>query len=40
MERFGLDKVTGRLGSEVEYGENVVDECSRERRLLMQKNTF
>ena len=29
MERFGLDKITGRRGRGISFGENIIEECSK-----------
>jgi AAA+ superfamily predicted ATPase len=29
MERFGIDRVTGRRGRGIEFGENIIDGCNR-----------
>ncbi len=29
MEKYGIDKVTGRRGRGIEFGENIIEECSR-----------
>lgn len=29
IEKYGIDKITGRRGRGIQFGENIVDECSR-----------
>jgi len=29
MEKFGLDKLTGRNGCDIDFGENIIEECGR-----------
>ncbi len=31
MERFGLDKITGRHGREIIFGDNIIEECTKEK---------
>ena len=40
LERYGLDRITGRRGRGIEYGENIIEERSKKTFLVLQKNTF
>ena len=32
MERFGLDKITGRRGRGIAFGDNIIEDCTKEKK--------